>query len=284
MRNASSVGVLCVVAGALLGCGDQKPPGQQLTQPQMTEQVAAPREAARSDGHTAANSLDWSGTYQGIVPCADCEGILTVVTLRKDMTYAFSAAYLGKPGKPIEIAGTFSWNDAGNTVILAGLENRPNKYFVGERHLLQLDMKGNKIEGASASLYRLQQQDPVPSPAVGATPLVGTTWYLKAIHGREITADPDRKKPYIILQPDGNRVNGFTGCNTFLGSYETRPPDRLSFSTMAATQKICPDMEVETTLFEVLGETDSFAIRDGALLLHKARMAPLAVFEAGLNR
>ena len=281
MRNALRVGVLCILAGALPGCGDQKPPGQQLTQPQRTEQVAAPREAARSNGHTAANSLDWSGSYQGIIPCADCEGIQTVVTLHNDMTYAFSATYLGKPGKPFTMTGTFSWNEAGNTVILAGLENRPNKYFVGERYLLQLDMEGKKIEGASASLYRLQQQDSAPGAAVVATALVGTTWYLKAIHGREITAEPDKKKPYIILQPDGNRVNGFGSCNTFIGSYETRPPDRLTFSKMAATQMMCVDMEVETKLFEVLGETDSFALRDGTLMLHKARMAPLAVFEAG---
>ena len=281
MRNASRVGVLCILAGGLLGCGDEKPPAQQLAQEIPAEPLAASREVARPDGHTAANSLDWSGTYQGVIPCADCEGIQTVVTLNKDMTYAFSATYLGKPGKPFEKTGTFSWNEAGNTVILAGLENRPNKYFVGERYLLQLDVEGRKIEGASASLYRLQQQDPAPRAAVVATPLVGTTWYLKAIHGKEITAGPDRKKPYIIFQPDGYRVNGFAGCNTFIGSYETRPPDRLSFSKTAATQMMCLDMEVETMLFEVLGETDSFALRDGTLMLHKARMAPLAVFEAG---
>jgi heat shock protein HslJ len=79
-------------------------------------------------------------------------------------------------------------------------------------------------------------------------------------------------------------VNGFTGCNTFLGSYETRPPDRLLFSKVAATQKLCPDMEVETMMFEVLGSTDSYAIRDGALRLHRGRMAPLAVFEPGPAR
>ena len=27
------------------------------------------------DDHNSQNSLDWSGTYKGIIPCADCEGI-----------------------------------------------------------------------------------------------------------------------------------------------------------------------------------------------------------------
>ena len=40
--------------------------------------------------------------------------------------------------------------------------------------------------------------------------------------------------------------------------------------------------QVQRMLFEVLGMTDSYAIRDNKLMLHKARMAPLAVFEAGL--
>ena len=144
MRNASRVGVLCILAGGLLGCGEQKPPAQRLTQEKPAEELAAPQEVARSDGHTAANALDWSGTYQGVVPCADCEGIKTVVRLNREMTYAFSATYLGKPGKPFEKTGPFSWNEAGNTVILAGLENRPNKYSWASGTFCSLTWKGRR--------------------------------------------------------------------------------------------------------------------------------------------
>lgn len=93
--------------------------------------------------------------------------------------------------------------------------------------------------------------------------------------------EPGTGKPHVILLPDGNRVNGFAGRNTFSGSCQTRPPDRLLFSKVAATQKLCPDRGVEPMLFEVLGQTDSYAIRDGALRLHAESMAPRAVFEAG---
>ena len=54
---------------------------------------------------------------------------------------------------------------------------------------------------------------------------------------------------------------------------------RIAFSGIAATQRACPDMEAESQFFEVLGMTDSYAIAEMRLSLHKARMAPLARFE-----
>ena len=36
------------------------------------------------DQHNSRNSLDWNGVYKGVLPCADCEGIETVITLLND--------------------------------------------------------------------------------------------------------------------------------------------------------------------------------------------------------
>ena len=55
---------------------------------------------------------------------------------------------------------------------------------------------------------------------------------------------------------------------------------RIAFSGIAATLRACPDMETESQFFEVLGMTDNYAIAGMRLSLHKARMAPLARFEA----
>ena len=32
---------------------------------------------------SSENVLDWDGTYKGVTPCADCEGIETTVTLNR---------------------------------------------------------------------------------------------------------------------------------------------------------------------------------------------------------
>lgn len=46
--------------------------------------------------HNARNALDWSGAYRGVLPCADCQGIETVVVLASDGTYETLWKYRGK--------------------------------------------------------------------------------------------------------------------------------------------------------------------------------------------
>lgn len=108
------------------------------------------------DSHNSRNSLDWYGLYKGIVPCADCEGIETILILNADSSYLLKTTYLGVPDAiPTEKTGTLSWNAEGNTIILHGLENAPTMYFVEENKLIQLDLAGHKIEGQLADKYML---------------------------------------------------------------------------------------------------------------------------------
>ncbi len=41
-------------------------------------------------------SVDWPGTYQGILPCADCEGIKTQLLINKDLNYILRLSTWGK--------------------------------------------------------------------------------------------------------------------------------------------------------------------------------------------
>ena len=43
--------------------------------------------AEAPDMHTAETSLDYQGTYAGTLPAADCPGIETRLTLKKDGTF-----------------------------------------------------------------------------------------------------------------------------------------------------------------------------------------------------
>lgn len=124
-----------------------------------TDTTAGDTTLVADTAHTSQTSLDWSGMYKGVVPCADCEGIETTVVLNADQTYLLRTAYLGKPdAMASEKTGAFTWNTAGNTVVLSGLENTPNQYFVGENQLIQLDLAGNKITGDLAQKYVLVKQ------------------------------------------------------------------------------------------------------------------------------
>ncbi len=112
------------------------------------------------DSHRAANSLDYAGTYRGVLPCADCEGIETTVTLSADGTYRMSTRYLGKgDGKVYESSGLYRWDEDGTRITLDGGDGQVYRYFVGEGTLRQLDLEGNRIGGDLADHYILQKTE-----------------------------------------------------------------------------------------------------------------------------
>jgi uncharacterized lipoprotein NlpE involved in copper resistance len=100
-------------------------------------------------------SLDWNGTYKGMIPCADCEGIETWLTLNLDKTYLLKTKYKGKSESVQENSGKFNWNSAGSIITLGGVVNAPNQYLVGEGKLFQLDMSGKRITGNLSGNYEL---------------------------------------------------------------------------------------------------------------------------------
>lgn len=104
-------------------------------------------------------SAELAGMYKGILPCADCEGIETVLVLNADNTYLLKTTYLGKSGAAAtEKTGSMRWNPENSFIILGGLENTPNLYSVGENKVTQLDMEGKPITGNLADKYILTKQ------------------------------------------------------------------------------------------------------------------------------
>ncbi|QFU24199.1 copper resistance protein NlpE [Shewanella eurypsychrophilus] len=117
-------------------------------------------------GDTSRTSLDWNGTYSGVIPCASCEGISTVLTLELDNSYVLETSYLGEaePGQKTKVfaeSGSFEWNKTGNTISLMGDASRqsPQQFQVGENQLFMLDNEGKRITGSLANNYRLAKQD-----------------------------------------------------------------------------------------------------------------------------
>ena len=111
--------------------------------------------AAIDSNRTAASSAELQGTYKGVLPCADCEGIQTAIMLHADNTYMISAKLLGKKdSKEMNSEGKFVWID-GTHIQLEGLKDAPSKFLIGENKITQLGTTGNIIQGASAEKYIL---------------------------------------------------------------------------------------------------------------------------------
>lgn len=139
---------LVIVLGILfMGCGS----GKKQNAASGEENTGLP------DMHTSQIALDFWGTYKGVVPCADCEGIETTIELKADETFVVRTVYLGKSEEVFTSSGHYHWNDDGRSIHLHGVENGPSYYFVGENHLIQLDMNGNRITGDLAEKYVLKK-------------------------------------------------------------------------------------------------------------------------------
>lgn len=111
----------------------------------------------RIDEHNSKNSVDWSGTYHGTLPCADCEGIKTELTLNKDETYQLKQEYLTK-NTIVEKSGKFVWSADGEKISITVKDVGNFNFKVGENRLFLLDQEGNEIAGNLAENYILNKK------------------------------------------------------------------------------------------------------------------------------
>ncbi|MDQ8034816.1 MAG: copper resistance protein NlpE, partial [Bordetella sp.] len=121
--------------------------------------AAAPGAAVAPLGSTTRTALNWWGMYEGTLPCADCPGIRTRLTLMQDNTYQLQTQYLDRQAAPQTVQGRFIWMQDGVTIQLdaAGSNQR---YLVGEQRLTLLYQDGSLPTGTMAQHYVLTRTSP----------------------------------------------------------------------------------------------------------------------------
>lgn len=84
--------------------------------------------------HTAENSLDWEGIYEGIFPCADCEGINVRLILNYDHTYILEESYIenGSVVRTQEYEGSFHFDETNPAHIRLDSNADQRVFFIGE--------------------------------------------------------------------------------------------------------------------------------------------------------
>lgn len=110
-----------------------------------------------------------------------------------------------------------------------------------------------------------------------------TYWKLTELMGKPLKqSDGMKKEIHIILKTQDNRLQGFGGCNTLMGKYELNEGNRITFTGVASTMMACPDLAIEAEFNKMLAAVDNYSLSGNTMTLNKARMAPLARFEAVL--
>lgn len=220
-------------------------------------------------GDTSMTSLDWAGTYEGILPCADCEGIKTVISISEDNTYVAKEIYEGKKDSLFESKGTFKWDENGQKITFSDSKRAP--YFVGENTLTHLDSNGNKVSGDLAERYILKKVN---------DQLVGKKWHLVSFKGQEIQLTEAKAEHPFIEFADDFTISGYTGCNNLRGGYTLDAAQKISFSKLISTKKFCPEMETENEFIATLSKSVNYAFRDHALVIYDGAHNEIAEFKA----
>ena len=57
------------------------------------------------------------------------------------------------------------------------------------------------------------------APNKAATPLADTNWRLIQLEGQDVVITPPQKPVTISFSPEGRRIGGMTGCNSYLGTF-----------------------------------------------------------------
>jgi len=237
---------------------------------------ASPETSVPDAAHTSMNALDWSGTYTGTVPCADCEGIVTTLTIDRSNAYTLTLRYQGKSDEVYTKEGVFGWETDGNRIRMQGVDGAPLRFLVGENQLFQLDEKGERISGGLEERYILRR-------AMGnsAWPLLGTYWKLVEIMGKPVLHPEGRMPANMLLSADGNRASGNAGCNSFFSTYTLDEANgHISFEQAGSTKMACADMSTEEAFHKALAQVGNYTLSGASLSLDSERMAPLLRFEA----
>jgi heat shock protein HslJ len=220
-------------------------------------------------------SLDWPGVYRGVLPCADCEGIETEITINTDLTYLISSTYLGKNEETLREKGSFKWDEAGAKITLENVDPKvsTNQYLVGENILFKLDEEGNRIEGDLKEMNQLKK-------VKLDTTISEKYWKLIAINGKKIILGKNQNTaPHLTLKNENSRVFGNGGCNAFQGSYELSEGNKIKFSKIGSTKMFCDYMEMEQALLQVLENAENYSVEKDTVTLNNATMISLAKFQ-----
>jgi len=123
------------------------------------------------------------------------------------------------------------------------------------------DSEENNPEGESSS--RPERALPKAS-----TPLASTNWRLIQLDGQDVVITPPQKPVTISFSPEGRRIGGMTGCNSYLGTFND-DHGHIDLHPGNMTMMACADPagSRERKFVAMLRSADGYKIDGGVLLL-----------------
>ncbi|MFV0145015.1 copper resistance protein NlpE [Empedobacter falsenii] len=109
---------------------------------------------------TAENSIQFDGTYKGVLPCfeKECKEVEMEIKLLPNKGYIYSTKRIGLDKTALMTTGTFQFKEDGNTIVFPEIANVPNAFLIEEGKIIQLDKNQKKIESADSAKFVLTKE------------------------------------------------------------------------------------------------------------------------------
>src|SRR5215470_14680688 len=193
-----------------------------------------------ADMHNSRSSLDWAGTYEGVLPCADCVGTKTRLTLNRDDSYRLVTEAQGSQNARKSISGVFTWQASGNAITLDERGGR-QQFSVGEGRLTLLRPEDGASQPPAANLL-LTLTAPAHQSGDLEQQLERYRWTLvfatNANHRRIAGLPPGKNRP-VVLSFAGSRLSVQGPCNRLVGGYQVTAANQISVNVGASTMMAC---------------------------------------------
>ena len=119
-----------------------------------------------------------------------------------------------------------------------------------------------------------------PTSAARSSQLQNTYWKLMTLNNVSVQSPQGTRELHLELNSEDLRVQGFSGCNSFMGAYELEGP-KITFSRVAGTMMACAgDMSIERGILQMLGSVRTWQISGESLRLMDQAGTPIATFES----
>ncbi len=120
------------------------------------------RASTRGRSDDSAGRLVLPATYNGTLPCADCPGIATTLTLRADSLFVQRSIYMERDSSAFVELGRWSV-DSSHRLVLRGATEAPRLFGIVDAGTVRmLDTQGQPIESPlNSDLVLVAQVDPI---------------------------------------------------------------------------------------------------------------------------
>jgi heat shock protein HslJ len=208
-----------------------------------------------ADMHNSRNSLDWAGTYEGVLPCADCPRTKTRLTLNRDNSYRLVTQAQGSQNAEKSVNGVFTWRPSGNAITLDERGGR-KQFAVGEGRLtlIRLERGASQSPAANLVLALAAPHDRDLEQQLGR--YRWTLVFATDADNRRIGGLPPGQDHPVVLSFAGSRLSVQGPCNKLVGGYQVTAANQLTVSGLASTRMACDPalMEADSALSNLLAK------------------------------